>query len=171
VTSFAAIRDFKANLTTFREDIALVLDEIRHKILNAIDYIERDRPVYWKNQIRRGFDDVAAARSRLSACQLQKTADFQPSCIEEKEELAMARRKLRRAQETVERVQHWGFKLRNELNEFHGRTAQLDHCMHDGVPQALLFLERAATILESYADVRPTDTMSPEQIQNDTDSG
>ena len=170
VTSIMAIRDFKANLTTFREEIGLVLDEIRHKILYAIEYIERDRPVYWKNQVRRGFDDVAAARSRLAACQLQKTVDFHPSCIEEKEELTMARRKLQQAQETVERVRHWGFQLRNELNEFHGRTAQLDHCLHEGVPQALLFLERAVTILESYAEVRSTDTRSPGQIPDDTDS-
>jgi len=161
VTSIAAIREFKANVTTFREELSMVLDQIRHKILHAIEYIERDRPVYWKNQVRRGFDDVAEARSRLAACELRRSGDFRPSCIEEKEALALARRRLRQAQETVEHVRRWGLKLRSEWDEFQGRTAQLDNCIQESAPQALRYLERVASILESYADLKS----QPEQSQ------
>ncbi len=167
VTSIAAIRDFKAKMTTFREEIILVLDEIRHKILHAIDDIERDRPIYWNKQVRRSFDDVATARSRLATCKLSRTADFHPSCIEEKEAMALARRRLQHAQETVDQVQRWSLKLRSEMNDFQGRTAQLDHCIHEGAPQALRFLERAASILESYADVRSQAGGRSEEAQPD----
>lgn len=171
VTSIAAIRDFRAAVLAFHDEADQALGAVRQQVLKALDWFEHDRPQFWKLQVRRGFEDVAEARSRLMSCQMKEVAGHRPSCYEEKEALRHAQRRLRKAQEKVELTRRCANQLRHELDELKGRLAPLEGFLAGEVPRMLALLERVCTILEDYAGVRPAadavDRLAADQDETD----
>jgi hypothetical protein len=153
VRSIPAIRDFRSAVQVFLEEANGSLDMIRMGLQRAFEWIEHDRPQYWQAQQRRAFDLVAATRTALETCQMRKVAGRQPSCIEEKQAHAAAKRRLEECRERIERVKKWSIKLHHDANEFRGRMSSLGRALEQDVPKLLALLERSAAILEAYADI------------------
>ncbi|MFV0445893.1 MAG: hypothetical protein ACK5Q5_20130 [Planctomycetaceae bacterium] len=161
VRSIPAIRDFRAATQVFLEEAVASLDMIRLELQRAFEWIEHERPQYWQMQQRRAFDLVASTRTALETCLMRTVAGRQPSCIEEKQAHAAAKRRLEETRERIERVKRWGIKLHHEANEFRGRVANLGRTLEQDLPQLLALLDRSATILEAYAEISAA---SPEEI-------
>jgi hypothetical protein len=158
VRRISVIRDFRARLIRFAEEVEGALLSVQSEIQRASEWIEQDRPRYWTVQVQKAFDQVAAARTALNTCQMRTVAGRRPSCIEEKQALASARRRLQHCQEQIERVKRWSTKIRHESDEFRGRLAGLRRLLEFDIPRALLLLERTADVLEAYADIDPAGT-------------
>src|SRR4051812_19107517 len=107
VRSLDVIRDFKAALVRFEEEACIAMAALRQEIVRALDWLEHDRPIYWKEQVRRSFDAVAKARTDLDACRRRTVADHRPACIEEQLALRKAQERLKTAEEKVELVRRW----------------------------------------------------------------
>ena len=54
------------------------------EIQRAIDWIEHDRPKYWEERVRKGFENIASARANLERCEMQIVAGHTPECRDEK---------------------------------------------------------------------------------------
>ena len=67
VRSLQAIRDFKVALLQFEEQATSALEAITQQINRVLDWLQHDRPGYWKQQLRRGFDKVAETRASLQS--------------------------------------------------------------------------------------------------------
>lgn len=153
VRSIPVIREFRGAVQLFLEEAQGSLDAIAMEMQRAFAWVEEERPHYWDSQVRRAFDRVAQARSALHTCTLRTVADHRPSCIEEKQELAAAKRRLEYCQEQTERVKKWAVKIRHEADEFRGRLSGLRRTLDNDVPKLLALLDQAAAALEAYADV------------------
>jgi hypothetical protein len=157
VTSIPAIREFKVALLKFQDEGRSSLELLQIEIQRVLQWIEQDRPAYWTAQTRRAFDLVAQTRTALTTCQMRTVAGRRPSCIEEKQAHAAAKRRLQHCQEQVRRVKQWGVKLHQERDDFRGRMSGLARVLEQNVPQMAALLERISTTLEDYAEMTVVD--------------
>lgn len=167
VTSIEALESLKSTLRKFDDEAISSLQAISLTLQKAIDWVELDRPAYWKTQTKVAFDRVAAARTELSTCQMRTVAGRHPSCIEEKVALDKAKRRLQFCQEQVERVKKWAVKVRHESDEFRGRLAALQKCLDSEVPAMADMLGRSITALTAYVEgnTDPDEPTSREDAQ------
>ena len=159
VASIPAIREFRVALIKFQEDSRSSLELLQIEIQRVLQWIEHDRPAYWTNQTRRAFDLVAQTRTALNTCQMRTVAGRRPSCIEEKQAYAAAKRRLQHCQEQIRRVKQWGVKLHQERDDFRGRMSAFSRVLDQNVPQMSALLERISTTLEDYAEMTNPDEM------------
>ena len=104
VHSVEAVRDFRGSLQRFGEQATDCLDSLHAQVHRMIDWLEHDRPAYWQQQVRTGYDRMADARQSLQRCQMKTVGDHRPSCIEEKQALARAKARLEYSQHKLEVV-------------------------------------------------------------------
>ena len=161
VTSIDAIAGFAAALRTFDDDALRALVTIDEQALGALQWLERDAPVYWRQQIRMCFDNVARTRSALETCRARSVAGNRPACLEEMEAYRAAQRKLREAEAKIDVVRHWVQVVRHEIDEYRGRVMGLRRSLENEVPRTVALLERTVSTLDSYAD----------QVRNPDDTG
>jgi hypothetical protein len=153
VLSIPALRELRAGLLLFQQEAQGGLQAAQMELHKLIAWIEEDRPAYWQGQTRRAFDQVAATRAALSACQMRTVAGHRPSCIEEKKAHEKAKLRLEHCHEQMKRVQQWAVKLHREVDEFRARMAAAQRLVEDGLPKTVAVLDRAIAALEAYAEV------------------
>ena len=166
VTSIEAILNFAGALRRFEDDASRALLTIDQQVGRAQQWLEYEAPVYWREQIRRCFDDISRARSALETCRMRKVAGHRPSCIEEEKALRAAKQRLQVAEEKAELVRRWAGRLRHEVDEYRGRIGSFRRCLESDVPRTLALLERTVAALEAYLDrplSEPNEPAPPEQ--------
>ena len=155
IRDIQVVREFRAALLEFIDEANSALEVMSMELQRAMAWIEQDRPHYWTNQVRRGFDLVSETRSALDRCQLRTVEGQRSSCIEEKQNFAKAKTRLQHCHEQIENVKRWSVKLRHEGNEFRGRLAGLKRLIDSDLPKACALLEQTAEVLERYAELPP----------------
>jgi hypothetical protein len=160
VHSLDAIGAVRSSLLVFREQLEQSLSEIAIEMRRVQDWLEHDRPRYWRGQVRRAMDEVTAARAALHRCLMYPVADERPSCREERAELDKAQAHLAYCQEKEERLKHWTREVRHELFEYEGRIGQLMELVEIDTPQAISILDRLLARLREYQAIRAADNAS-----------
>ncbi|MCA8992354.1 MAG: hypothetical protein KDA88_10265 [Planctomycetaceae bacterium] len=155
IRDIQVVREFRAAILEFIDEANSALEVMAMELQRAMAWVEQDRPHYWTNQIRRGFDQVAETRTSLNRCKMRTVAGQRSSCIEEKQAYEKAKQRLQHCQEQIETVKRWSVKLRHEGDEFRGRLAGLRRLIETEMPKACALLEKTAEILEAYADIAP----------------
>ncbi|HWL08989.1 MAG TPA: hypothetical protein VNQ76_11310 [Planctomicrobium sp.] len=155
VRDLQSIRDFRAKLIGFAEEVESVLQSLQTESQRAFEWVEHDRPQYWAIQQRKAFDLLAATRTALTTCQMRTVGGRRSSCIEEKVAFDKAKRRLQQTQEQQEKVKRWTVKIHHDVDEFRGRMSALRRLLDVDIPKAIALLDRSAEILESYAEVAP----------------
>jgi len=157
VYSSEAIDAVRLALVSFVETVRDALTELRSEMRKTEDWLESDRPPYWRNQVRLAMDGVHEAQQALHRCLMFPVADERPSCYEERAVLKKAQARLAYCQEKQERVRHWQQTLRHELFEYEGRISQLAKLVDIDAPQAIGVLSKIMRRLEEYQSVRAAD--------------
>jgi len=155
VRNLQVLRDFRAKLIRFAEEIEAVLLSIQSETQHAFEWIEQDRPRYWTVQQRKAFDLVASTRAAFHTCQMKTIGGRRSSCIEEKQAFEKAKRRLGQTQEQLEKVRRWSVQIHHDVDEFRGRINLLRRLLDVEIPQAMAMLEQATAILENYAELNP----------------
>ncbi len=161
VTSTEAIARLEASLRRFGDDASMALLTLDQQINRALEWLDHDAPAYWRQQIRKCFDDVARTRTAWENCQLRTVAGDRPSCIEEEKAHRAAKRRLEIATEKPNEVRQWAIKVHREVDEYRGRVGRLRHCLEAEVPRAAALLDRTRSTLEAYAGQRVVAEPSP----------
>lgn len=151
VQSFDAIQRVREEVLKFAYRSGDSLTEIDGEVRRVIDWIEHDRPAYWKERVRRAFDGVTEAKAVLQRCLMYPINDEQPSCREERSDLKKAEAQLEWCRQKQQRLREISRVLRHEMHEYRGRTAQFKQWIEVDAPQASADLERIADSLERYA--------------------
>jgi len=171
VTSFEMIREFRAALLVFQNRVLDALATLQEQVFQALDYVENDRPRYWRQQVLNAYDAISAARVALEQAKMRKEiSGNRASLIEEKTVIRDAKQHLQKCKETVERVRQAGITLHHEADEFMGRLSQLQQLIETDIPKMCGLIERMLEALEKYAEVGggnvdssgPTDDPQPE---------
>lgn len=143
-------------LVSFIDRVSDAMMELSAEMRRAQEWLEHDRPAYWRKQTRLGMDQVHEAQQALHRCLMFPVANERPSCYEERAMLKKAQARLVYCQEKTERVRHWQQTLRHELFEYEGRMSQLVKLVEIDVPQAIGVLNKIMRRLEEYHAVRAT---------------
>ena len=153
VTSIDAIRRFQAALASFEFQASDALAALELEIGRVVDWVEHDRPAYWKGQVRDGWNRVAEARSNLERCEMGGVEGHQPACRDEREALYRAKSALHRAEEKVEAARAWTRAMRHEVSEYQGRLVQMTSWIEGEYPRAAAALGKIIKSLDAYAAI------------------
>ncbi|MCA9067112.1 MAG: hypothetical protein KDA96_28825, partial [Planctomycetaceae bacterium] len=82
VRSIDAIRQFAAAVAAFQTEARLCLSSMETQLRHSLNWLEHDRPAFWKREIENCMREMSAARVRLHQCRMRRLGDFRPSCIE-----------------------------------------------------------------------------------------
>ena len=150
VLSITAVRDFEAAIVRFHDSASRAVSAMDQQSQRVLQWLERDRPVFWKRQVEQGHQQLAECRTRLTQCMMRRTGDFKPSCYDEKKALEKAKRDLEFARRQVEVVKQCALKARHEVDEFKSRNAQLTRLLEGDVPRMVALIRRIVNKLEQY---------------------
>ena len=168
VQSLESVREFRGQLLAFGEQATDCLESLHAQVHRMIDWLEHDRPAYWQQQVRRGYDQVAEARLSLQRCQMKTVGDHRPACIEEKQALSRAKGRLEYCRQKIEVVRRCQRVVEEEANQFRGRCGQMDSLVQREVPRMAGLLDRILASLEAYVAVAPPEDLPPQPTSNDT---
>jgi hypothetical protein len=160
VQSIEAIRDFEGALMKFYDVASRSTSNMQQQSQKMLQWLELDRPVFWKRQVELSHQRLAEARGRLTQCMMRRTGDFKPSCFDEKKAMAKAKNDLEFARGQIQVVKKWSVKARRESEEFSGRQAQLSRLLEGDVPRMCALLQRIVSKLETYASITSGETMA-----------
>ena len=165
MNSLEALTEFKVRIIEFKDKIEDALTMLEQEILRAIDWLERDRPYYWDNQIRSAYDVIGEARANYETCRTRVVAGHRSMCLEEKKALEAAKRRLKVCQDKLEISKKWFINVRHEADEFRGRISQLRRCIDDDIPKTIALLEQMILALEAYVEM--TSSSSDNMVTED----
>jgi hypothetical protein len=157
VHSSDAIEAVRLALILFIQRVTDALAELSGEMRRTQEWLEHDRPGFWKHQTRLGMDELHEAQQALHRCLMFPIADERPSCYEERAAVKKAKARLAYCEHKAERVRHWQQTLRHELFEYEGRISQLVKLVEIDVPQAVGVLNRIMRNLEEYQALRAAD--------------
>jgi hypothetical protein len=166
VRSLEAIRQFRVSVLKFAEEATAAVEMLRQQAHRGLEWIDQDRPAFWRNETRRCFDDVAEKRSHLAKRQQNSVGGRRPACIEEKNAMQRAKRRLDEAVAMNKSVRQWSVKIHRSADIYATRIARLDRLLVHDIPQLLALLERIITALEAYATSAP---VAANAVQTESD--
>lgn len=141
----------KAALANFSKQTTDGLAELEAEVRRMVEWLEHDRPAYWKERLRRAYDKVGEAKDDLQRCLTFAASDsHRPSCTEQKVALRKAQANLEHCREKQERVKHWCREVSHEMHDFLGRVNGLSTVAESDVPAAMAMLDRLVMAIEEY---------------------
>jgi hypothetical protein len=155
VQSSDAIEAVKGALAFFKDQIEQSLSTNDIEMRRVLDWLEHDRPRYWKTRVRTAQDEVTAARAALARCLMYPINDERPACYEERAAVKKAEAQRVYCEEKAERLRHWIREVQHELFEYEGRISQIVELVEVDVPTAIGVLNKFLTRLEEYQSLRP----------------
>ncbi len=153
VHSLEAVEAVRGELIAFVDRVRQSLDVLEVEMRRMVDWLEHDRPAYWKRQIRLALDEVNEAQKALHRCLMFPIGDRRPSCREERAALQRAKERLAYCQRKVEQVKHWSNVVRHEVFEYQGRISQLVRVVEIDGPYAIGILGRIRDQILEYQAV------------------
>lgn len=169
VRSIDAIEAFRGKLARFEERAQSALETLRAELERATDWLEHDRPAYWREQSRLAAQEVQRTKIELERCLMYPVADERPSCREERAELEQAKARAEYCREKLERVKHWARELHHQRYEYEGRMTHLRRMLETELPLARARLQQVVRRLDAYQIERPPESVDfaaePKEMQ------
>ena len=170
VHSVDAIKDVRIALIQFQERATNAMGDLRQKIDRTVNWLELDRPNYWKEQERRAYDLVASTRVALETCRLRTVAGRRSDCIEEKKAFEKAKLRMEYVREKQQAVRKWMVQSGREANEYRARTSTFQRTLENDVPLMIAQLGRMIEAIESYSESKPASTTATTPVPAAVDS-
>jgi hypothetical protein len=167
VTSIEAIDTFKASLIVYLEKAGCVLDDVSDDVVRTRIWLQSDRQLHWKHQVRQRTRELAQAQQELLTARLSGMPEAVKSRQMTVNKAGLA---LREAEERLARVKQWIRQFETQVEARAKVVTQLRHSLAHDMRKAVAFLEGAATSLAAYAEVAPPKAPSPQLRVNETDA-
>jgi hypothetical protein len=148
VSSIEALEALRSGLVLYLTRSRVVLEDLGQEIVRARIWLETDRQVHWRRQVRRLGAAAAQAEQELTTARLSGDAG---AILDRKRALAKARDALRQAEEGLERVRRWLRRYPTDVEARGVLPRRLQQVLSAETSRAVSFLDRAAAILQDYA--------------------
>lgn len=162
VRSTDAIKEFRMHLVNFAEEARNALTSTEMEIRQVRNWLERDQLPYWRSQIKKCREMVSMARTELHRRQLSQSNSDAVSDTEQREALREAQRRLREAEEKVDRIKRWLPVLEHAVSEYHSQAQPLGDRLAGGFVATLIMLDKTIAALDSYLAMAPPTTVATE---------
>ena len=160
VQSLDALKDIRAALIKFHERAVSAMGELRQKIDRTVDWLELDRPNYWRDQEHRAYDLLATTRVAFETCRLRVVGGRRSDCIEEKKAFERAKVRMEYVRQKQEAVKKWMVQAGREANEYRSRTSTFQRALENEVPLMITQLGRMIEAIEAYSETNTTSLVS-----------
>lgn len=161
VTELDALVAFRAALIVFAERTEAALGSLRQESRRTLMWLEDERPRYWQEQIRRGYDRIGTARAAYDACRMRTVAGHRSACLEEQAALRKSQARVAYCQEQEIATRRATFRAQEQTEEFIGQLGPLERALEQDLPRMIGALERMVLAIEAYHAVAPTDSSLP----------
>lgn len=165
VRSTDAIEAFRQALIRFQDEAVRAVEALDMELQRAEEWIDNDRPAYWKAQLQMAEQGAHDAKMELARCLMMTTAGERPTCREQRAAVRDWLARVDRCREKLERVRHWQRNFSHESLEHKGRIGQLRRLLEIDVPDARGSLESILRRLDAYQIERPPDLQTREANQ------
>lgn len=155
VRSTEAIERFRGALAKFEERTQATLETLNAELQRAAQWLQYDRPAFWKGQIKKAEDGVHQAKLELERCLLFTLSGERPACREQRDALKKAKQHLEYCREKSERVRHWQRELQHQMYEYEARIGALQRMLEIELPAARARLQGLVRRLDDYRIERP----------------
>lgn len=151
-----SIKDFRVAMIFFQERAFTALADLRQKVDRTVDWLEQDRPAYWRDQEHRAYDLIASTRIAYETCRLRTVAGHKSDCIEEKKAFERAKMRMEYVREKQQLVKKWSVQAGREANEYRAKTSGFQRMLENEVPLLIAQLGRMIDAIEAYSETRTT---------------
>jgi len=155
VRSTEAIESFRGALAHFEQRAQDAIEMLQAELQRAVEWVEHDRPSYWKKQTHRAEQAVHDAKLELERCLMTPVAGERPACREQRANLKKVQARLATCREKSERLKHWKRQLHHEMFEYTGRVSHLKRILETELPMARVRLRQIVRRLDAYQIERP----------------
>ena len=152
VTSLDAPRQFRAALVRFIAEVEAALMTLELEAHRPLEWIEADRPRYWRQEARKASDAVGEARVALERCQVQICNEDTKYCYDERKALEKAKRRLQVAEQKVQAARRWRIELQKAVEDLQVQLARTKHYLESDLAKAVAALDRITAALEQYTE-------------------
>jgi hypothetical protein len=151
VTSIDAPRQFRAALIRFMAEVEAALVALELETHRSLEWVEADRPRYWRAEARKASEAVGEARVALERCQVRIGGEDVRYCYEERKALEKAKRRLQLSEEKVQLLRRWRNELQKAVEELQVQLARARHYLESDLTKAVAALDRITAALDRYA--------------------
>lgn len=149
ISSVAALRDLKVALSEFIEQINIAFAAVDAEIGRMGQWLQQERPAYFKNAVRRAEDAVSRAKSDISRKQYMRAPE-PVSVVEERKILEKLKRRLEELQRKQDAVRKWAPRWEREAMMYKSTCRPLTEFVQSTLPRAIDRLEKMAVAIEDY---------------------
>ncbi|MBL8874987.1 MAG: hypothetical protein JNM86_04235 [Phycisphaerae bacterium] len=164
ISSVAALRDLKTALSQFIEQTNIAFASVDAEIGRMGQWLQQERPAYYKHAVRRAEDAVTRAKSDISRKQYMRAPE-PVSVVEERKVLEKLKRRLEELQRKQDAVRKWAPRWERESMMYKSTCRPLSEYVQATLPRAIDRLEKMAVAIEEYLalkvsspDLAPLDT-------------
>jgi len=164
INSVTALRDLKVALNEFIEQINVAFSSVDAEIGRMGQWLQQERPAYYKHAVRRAEDAVTRAKSDISRKQYMRAPE-PVSVVEERKVLEKLKRRLEELQRKQDAVRKWAPRWEREAMMYKSTCRPLTECVQVTLPRAIERLEKMAVAIEEYLrlqvsspDLKPVDS-------------
>lgn len=150
--SLDTLKDVKAAVLEFAEAVQRVLTGVDADVGRVGQWLNQDRPAYWKARVRRCEDEVTKAQADIMRKKLI-AAPEPASVVEEQKALDAAKRRLAHAQRKLDNVRKWAPVWDREAMLYKTACRGLTEAVHRDMPAAAARLDHLMARLEEYLKV------------------
>lgn len=154
VRSIAELRDWHANLVTFRSSLLEALSSIEMEVRRAYEWLS-EMIATWQRRLRDCEDEVVRCKAELSQRKFPMWDGRMPDTTVQEEALRRAKAKLEYCDDQIHRCRAWMGKLPKLVEEtYEGPARRLTNALEIDLPNGLTLLARRIAALEEYANLR-----------------
>lgn len=150
VRSIQAMRDWLADLATYRSDVSESLAGVAMEIRRGLDWLE-EQLQFWQRAVRTCEDEVHQAKMELAQ---RKTPDWsgrEPDTTLQIKALRRAQARHEHAEEQVQKCKSWLVRLPKAIDEtYSGPAARLQAFLDGELPGSMATLSRQIDALDKY---------------------
>lgn len=150
--SLDTLKDVKAAVMEFAETVNRTLTGVDADVGRVGQWLNQDRPAYWKARVRRCEDEAAKAQTDIMRKKLI-AAPEPASVVEEQKALDAAKRRLAHAQRKLDNVKKWAPVWDREAMLYKTACRGLTEAVHRDMPAAAARLDHLMASLEEYLKV------------------
>jgi hypothetical protein len=164
ITSVQPLRDMKAALGEFIDAVNVAFANVDAEIGRLSQWLQQERPGYYKHAVRRATDAVTKAKSELSRKQYMRAPE-PVSVVEEKKLVEKLKRRLEELERKQDMVRQWGPRFEREAMMYKSSSRALNELVAATLPKAIQRLEKMAQAIEDYVRLQPADaSLTPADI-------
>lgn len=156
ITSVQPLRDMKVALGEFINQVNIAFANVDAEIGRMGQWLQQDRPAYYKHAVRRATDAVTKAKSELSRKQYMRHPE-PVSVVEEKKLVEKLKRRLEELERKQAAVRQWAPRFEREAMMYKSSSRALAELVQSTLPKAIQRLEKMAQAIEDYIRLQPAD--------------